>query len=72
MLRSSGVSAGPDTIVAAGTQTLLSIVCGLTRGGKRVALEEQGFRQAEQVFSDCRMEISFLPNDGARAFHFPP
>ena len=63
--RLRGVSAGPDTIVvAAGTQTLLSIVCGLT-GEKRVALEEQGFRQAEQVFSDCRMEISFLPNDGA-------
>lgn len=63
--RLRGVAAEPENIVvAAGTQPLLSIVCGLTRR-KKVALEEQGFRQAEQVFADCGMEICFLPSDGA-------
>ena len=62
--RLRGVFASPENIVvAAGTQTLLSIVCGLT-GEKQVALVEQGFRQAEQVFSDCNIGIRFLSDDG--------
>ncbi|MCI1965427.1 MAG: PLP-dependent aminotransferase family protein [Oscillospiraceae bacterium] len=60
-----GVLASPDQIViGAGTQPLLSILCGLL-GDKdtAVAMEEPGFRQAEQVFSDCGFKVIKLPGD---------
>ena len=60
-----GVVASPEQIViGAGTQPLLSILCGLLKGENGcVALEEPGFAQAEQVFSDCGMEVLRLPAD---------
>lgn len=62
-----GVVAAPEQIViGAGTQPLLSILCGLLRNGnRRVALEEPGFLQAEQIFADCGMEALRLPADGS-------
>ncbi len=60
-----GVVAAPEQIVVgAGTQPLLSILCGLLNGmDQRVALEEPGFLQAEQIFSDYKMEVLRLPVD---------
>lgn len=60
-----GVISTPEQIViGAGTQPLLSILCGLVHDyGNRVAMEEPGFPQAEQVFSDCGMSIVRLPAD---------
>ena len=60
-----GVLASPDQIViGAGTQPLLSILCGLLNGGeKTVAMEEPGFPQAEQVFADCGFSVLKLPGD---------
>ncbi|HEX3039226.1 MAG TPA: PLP-dependent aminotransferase family protein [Caproiciproducens sp.] len=65
-----GVVSTPEQIViGAGTQPLLSILCGLVHDyGNRVALEEPGFPQAEQVFSDSGITAVRLPadNDGIR------
>ena len=48
-----GVVASPDRIViASGTQQLLSLLCRILGHGRRAALEEPGFSQAEQVFAD--------------------
>lgn len=60
-----GVIASPEQIViGAGTQPLLSILCGLLRGAdERIALEEPGFPQAEQIFSDCGLQVLRLPAD---------
>jgi GntR family transcriptional regulator / MocR family aminotransferase len=60
-----GVVATPEQIViGAGTQPLLSILCGLLNGvGSRVAMEEPGFLQAEQVFADCGIKVIHLPVD---------
>ncbi|XOQ48583.1 MAG: HTH-type transcriptional regulatory protein GabR [Eubacteriales bacterium] len=60
-----GVVAAPEQIViGAGTQPLLSILCGLLGNiGRRVAMEEPGFLQAEQVFSDCGLTVVHLPSD---------
>ncbi len=62
-----GVIALPEQIViGAGTQPLLSILCGLLNGhGSPVAMEEPGFLQAEQVFADCGVEVlHLLADDG--------
>lgn len=60
-----GVLASPEQIViGAGTQPLLSILCGLLTGGDpAVAMEKPGFRQAEQVFADCGFSVLKLPGD---------
>ncbi len=60
-----GVVATPEQIViGAGTQPLLSILCGLLNGpDSRVAMEEPGFLQAEQIFADCGMKVLHLPVD---------
>lgn len=60
-----GVAATPEQIViGAGTQPLLSILCGLLGSGRRlVAMEEPGFVQAEQVFADCGFSVARLPGD---------
>ncbi len=60
-----GVAAAPEQIViGAGTQPLLSILCGLLKDGHHsVAIEEPGFLQAEQVFADCGMNVIHLPAD---------
>lgn len=60
-----GVVASPEQIViGAGTQPLLSILCGLLNNhGGSVAMEEPGFLQAEQVFADCGVTVLHLPAD---------
>ncbi|MCY1714132.1 PLP-dependent aminotransferase family protein [Caproiciproducens galactitolivorans] len=60
-----GVVAAPEQIViGAGTQPLLSILCGLLSDtDRRVAMEEPGFLQAEQIFSDCGLTVLHLPCD---------
>ncbi|HBQ46302.1 MAG TPA: PLP-dependent aminotransferase family protein [Ruminococcaceae bacterium] len=60
-----GLAAAPEQIVVgAGTQPLLVLLCGLLNGGPRaVAMEEPGFRQAEQIFSDCGYTVRKLPGD---------
>ncbi len=59
-----GVIAPPERIViGAGTQPLLSILCGLLGPARAVAMEEPGFPQAEQVFSDCGFPVVKLPGD---------
>ena len=58
-----GLAASPGQIVVgAGTQPLLFLLCGLLDRGA-VAMEEPGFRQAEQVFSDCGFSVLKLPGD---------
>lgn len=59
-----GVVALPERIViGAGTQPLLSILCGLLGSSRSVAMEEPGFLQAEQVFADCGFAVKKLPGD---------
>ncbi len=60
-----GVSATPHHIViGAGTQPLLYLLCGLLNHSvQRVAMEQPGFRQAEQVFRDCGIQTILLPAD---------
>jgi GntR family transcriptional regulator / MocR family aminotransferase len=60
-----GVLASPNQIViGAGTQPLLSLLCGLLNDGdKTVAMEEPGFPQAEQIFKDCGFSVIKLPGD---------
>lgn len=62
-----GVVAQPEQIViGAGTQPLLSALCGLLRPENRLtALAEPGFLQAEQVFSDCGVPMVRLPADAS-------
>lgn len=62
-----GVVAAPEQIViGAGTQPLLSILCGLIDSGRRtVVMEEPGFAQAEQIFADCGISVLKLPCDEA-------
>lgn len=64
--RARGVAAPPECIVVgAGTQPLLSILCGLLgEDDRRIAMEEPGFRQAEQVFGDCGFSVLKLRGDG--------
>lgn len=61
-----GVVASPEQIViGAGTQPLLFLLCGLIAPDRRsVVMEEPGFPQAEQVFSDCGFSVGKLPCDG--------
>jgi len=64
--RERGTVAPPERIVVgAGTQPLLSILCGLLGRGKTVAMESPGFLQAEQVFSDYGFKVLKLPGDSA-------
>ena len=60
-----GVVADSQSIViGAGTQPLLYLLCGLLDDNERnIALESPGFRQAEQVFSDCRIPVKTIKGD---------
>ena len=61
-----GVVAPPEQIlIGAGTQPLLSILCGLISPGSSVVMEEPGFPQAEQIFSDHGISVLKLPCDGS-------
>lgn len=60
-----GAVARPEQIViGAGTQPLLSLLCGLLeKENAAVAMEEPGFPQAEQVFRDFGLPVLKLPCD---------
>lgn len=60
-----GVQAGAERfVIGAGTQPLLYLLCSLLREKTDcVAMEAPGFRQAEQILSDCGMRVCFLPGD---------
>lgn len=61
--RTRGLSVTPgEVVVGAGSQPLLSLLCGLA-GKKRVGIDERGFAQAEQIFRDFGMDIVPLPCD---------
>ena len=62
-----GVAAPPERIViGAGTQPLLSLLCGLASPDHRsVVTEEPGFPQAERIFADCGFSVKRLPCDGS-------
>ena len=60
-----GAVARPEQIViGAGTQPLLSLLCGLIGPEhSSVAMEEPGYPQAEQVFADFGLPVRKLPCD---------
>lgn len=61
--RARGVRTSAEQIViGAGIQPLLTILCGLLPQ-KRVAMDYEGFLQAERAFADCSMEVVRLPSD---------
>lgn len=60
-----GVCVSPqDIVIGAGTQPLLYLLCGLIQKEvKQIAMEQPGFRQAQQVFEDCGIEPVLLQAD---------
>lgn len=52
-----------NIVIGAGTQPLLYLLCSLLRERHCVAMEQTGFRQAEQVFMDCGLQVVKLPFD---------
>lgn len=50
-------------VVGAGFQILLYYICSLFQKDDTVGIEEEGFRQAETVFSNCHLKIAKLPVD---------
>ena len=59
-----GVLCKEDQIViGANFQSLLYLICSLYEGKKVIGMEKSGFRQAEQVFTDCGFTIIYLESD---------
>ena len=59
-----GVLCKEDQIViGANFQSLLYLICSLYEGKKVIGMEKSGFRQAEQVFTDCGFTIIYLDSD---------
>lgn len=52
-----------NIVVGSGSQTLIYILCGLLGLHKTVAMEENSFPQAEQVFSDFEYKIEYTESD---------
>jgi len=50
-------------VVGANFQSLLYLICSLYQGKKIVGMEEGGFAQAEQVFTDCGFQVVYLEHD---------
>lgn len=57
------ISTADSIVIGAGTQPLLSILCGLLPRDSVVAIEEPGFRQAEQVFQDYGFPVRRIGSD---------
>ena len=57
-----------NIVVGAGVGSLLQFLCGLTGRNGTVGMENGGFLQAEQIFSDYGVEVCHLASDrsGAR------
>lgn len=60
-----GVCVSPqDIVIGAGTQPLLYLLCGLIQKEvKQIAMEQPGFRQAQQAFEDCGINPVLLQAD---------
>lgn len=52
-----------NIVVGAGTQAILSLLCSLLGGGKRVAVQEKSFVQAEYVLRSFGNEIHYFKSD---------
>ena len=52
-----------NIVVGAGTQAILSLLCSLLGGGKRVAVQEKSFVQAEYVLRSFGNEIHYFESD---------
>ena len=52
-----------NIVVGAGTQAILSLLCSLLGGGKRVAVQEKSFVQAEYVLRSFGNEIFYFESD---------
>lgn len=50
-------------VVGANFQSLLYMICSLYEGKKIIGMEKSGFKQAEQVFTDCGFTIIYLDSD---------
>lgn len=50
-------------VIGANFQALLYLICSLYEGKKVIGMEKSGFKQAEQVFTDCGFKIVFLNHD---------
>lgn len=62
--KARGVKASPENIViGAGIGPLLSLICGLTGREYTVGMEQSGFSQARQIFSDYGIEFVTLESD---------
>ena len=57
------VSTADSIVIGAGTQQLLSVLCGLLPRDSVIAIEEPGFRQAEQVFQDYGFPLRLVGGD---------
>lgn len=57
------VSTADSIVIGAGTQQLLSVLCGLIPRDSVIAIEEPGFRQAEQVFQDYGLTVRRVGSD---------
>lgn len=57
------ISTADSIVIGAGTQQLLSVLCGLIPRDSVVAIEEPGFRQAEQVFQDYGFPVRRIGSD---------
>ena len=52
-----------NIIVGSGSQTLIYILCGILGLNKTVAIEQNTFPQAEQVFKDFKYKIKYTKSD---------
>ena len=57
------MSTADSIVIGAGTQQLLSVLCGLLPRDSVIAIEEPGFRQAEQVFQDYGFPLRLVGGD---------
>lgn len=50
-------------VIGANFQSLLYLICSLYEGKKVIGMEKSGFKQAEQVFTDCGFAIVYVEHD---------
>ncbi len=66
--KSRGVVSQPENIIiGAGIGPLLNILCGLIGRNIKIGFENEGFKQAESVFSDYGIETVVLKSDNSGA-----
>ena len=52
-----------NIVIGAGTQAILYLLCSLIGFGKKVAMEQAGFVQAEMVFRSFNYDINYFESD---------